>query len=89
MQHFVNNAENNEEEEREKMADICIEIIHNKYPFAKYALWLADKDIVKDLYGGTEEDIDMYEIPNTLPISDLDKDGKLYVFDKKPQKINK
>lgn len=74
-------------EYEDEVVDICMDIIRNKYPQAKYALWLADKDTVKSLYGGSDEDIDAYEIEYEMPISDLGYDGKLFVYSKEPKPI--
>ena len=69
----------------DRLVDTCLDIVHRKYPNAKYALWLADKDAVKDYYGGKDEDIDAYEIENDEPISDLGYEGKLFVYSKYPE----
>lgn len=79
----------NDKQKQEEIIKMCLNIIKREYPNAKYALWLADKDTVKELYGGEDNNIDTYEIKNTKPISDLDVDGKLYVYDELPKPINR
>lgn len=49
----------------------------------KYGLWLADKDIVKELYDGNDTNIDAYEVSD-MKISDLGKDGALYLYEEFP-----
>ena len=69
---------------KQKVVDSCMDVIQKKYPNANYALWLADKDVVKSYYGGSDDDIDSYEIEYKEPISDLGIDGKLFVYSKYP-----
>lgn len=57
----------------------------------KYALWLADKNVVmdKETYGPyleSENDIDAYEIGDVL-LSDIGHDGCLYGYENYPQPI--
>lgn len=87
LEDFVENSEIYQEENKEKIVDICLRIIKREYPEAKYCLWLADKDVVKDLYDGTDETIDSYEIEIGKPISNLGRDGQLYLYTKEPEKI--
>ncbi len=53
----------------------------------KYCLWLADKEVVKNLYGGTDETIDAYST-SLFILSDLGRDGKLFAYESLPQKLN-
>ena len=78
-----------DKQKQEEIIKICLNIIKREYPNAKYALWLTNKDVVKKLYGGQDNNIDTYEIKNTKPISDLGFDGGLYVYDEIPKPINK
>jgi len=89
LNHFVEEPETYSRKQKYDIVKLCQWIILRKYPKAKYALWLADKDAVKTYYGGTEEDIDEYETEYDIPISDLGNEGKLYLYSEIPEKINK
>ena len=89
LNHFVEEPERYSRKQKYDIIKLCQSIILRKYPKAKYALWLADREIVKSLYGGTEEDIDEYKIEYTTPISDLGSEGKLYLYSELPEPINK
>lgn len=89
LNHFVEESEKYSRKQKYDIVKLCQWIILRKYPKAKYALWLADKDAVKSYYGGTEEDIDEYETEYDIPISDLGKEGRLYLYSEMPEKINK
>lgn len=52
-----------------------------------YCLWLADKEAVIDLYGGTEETMDAYSTSDFI-LSDLGRDGILFAYESLPQPIN-
>lgn len=45
----------------------------------EYALWLADKQVVKEFYGGSELDTYAYEIGPVI-LSELGRDGTLYGY---------
>jgi hypothetical protein len=54
-------------------------------------IWLTDHENVVTLYGGTDNDIDEYLIPdeNFIVISDLGIDGSLFVFNVNKENIIK
>lgn len=52
----------------------------------KYVLWLADKDTVRDYYGGTDDDICGYPIGDVV-LSELGYDGTLYGYEEFPQAV--
>lgn len=54
----------------------------------KYALWLAEKDTVIDMYDGAENGIDVYETKDGVILSDLGYDGVLFGFEKLPEPID-
>lgn len=85
----TSNIEDLSDENRQKLVDVCIDIIKREFPNANYCLWLADKNVIIDYYGGIEETIDEYEIENLKPISDLGWEGKLYVYSELPEPIRK
>ena len=51
-----------------------------------YALWLADKETVKNIYHGEDEDIDSYQTGSVV-LSDIGYDGTLYGYEKAPEAI--
>ena len=53
----------------------------------RYALWLADKDAVEDMYEGDERDIYAYNVDDAVVLSDLGYDGTLYGFEEMPEPI--
>lgn len=53
----------------------------------RYALWLADKDAVEDIYEGDERDIYAYNVDDAVVLSDLEYDGTLYGFEEMPEPI--
>ena len=52
-----------------------------------YALWLADKDAVEDMYEGNERDIYAYNVDDAVVLSDLGYEGTLYGFEEMPEPI--
>lgn len=52
-----------------------------------YALWLADREAVEELYDGDELDVNAYDIDNAIVLSDLGYDGTLYGFEEMPEPI--
>lgn len=74
--------------ENEKL-DFCqkildeIHFITNKK--IEYALWLADLEIVKKYYKGSNSNIDMYKTTNII-LSNLGLDGILYGYEEMPIK---
>ena len=74
--------------ENEKI-DFCqkildeIHFITNKK--IEYALWLADLEIVKKYYKGSNSNIDMYKTTNII-LSNLGLDGILYGYEEMPIK---
>ena len=52
-----------------------------------YALWLADREAVEELYDGDELDVNAYDIDNAIVLSDLGYDGTLYGFEGMPEPI--
>lgn len=52
-----------------------------------YALWLADKDAVEDMYEGDERDIYAYNVDDAVVLSDLGYDGTLYGFEEMPEPV--
>lgn len=91
IEEILDNFEDSSEEDKQNLVDVCVDIIKQTYPNAKYCLWLASKDSIIKYYGGTEENIDTYEIQYDKPISDLgfNEDGCLYVYDDLPKPIRK
>lgn len=63
----------------------CIE--DNTGKKIRYALWLADKDAVEDMYEGNERDIYAYNVDDAVVLSDLGYDGTLYGFEEMPEPI--
>lgn len=53
----------------------------------KYALWLADKDTVIDMYADTEESILAYKTSDVI-LANLGRDGILFAYDNRPLPIN-
>ena len=55
----------------------------------RYVLWLADENVVRDCYCQEFDDytIDAYDISEAVVISDLGHDGKLYGFEREPEKM--
>ena len=49
-------------------------------------VWLAQKELLLDLYRADESDIDEYEVSDII-LSDLGPDGRLYAYDYDPQPI--
>lgn len=74
--------------ENEKL-DFCqkildeIHFVTNKK--IKYALWLADLEIVKKYYKGSNSNIDIYKTTNII-LSNLGLDGILYGYEEMPIK---
>ena len=54
----------------------------------KYALWLAEKETVIDMYDGVENGIDVYETKDGVILSDLGYDGVLFGFEKLPEPVD-
>jgi len=54
----------------------------------KYALWLAEKETVIDMYDGKENGIDVYETKDGVILSDLGYDGVLFGFEKLPEPVD-
>ena len=54
----------------------------------KYALWLATKEAVEELYDGDEQFIYEYDVTDALILSDLGYDGILYGFENMPESLN-
>ena len=50
----------------------------------KFVLWLAEKDAVRTLYQGTEENMSCYEASDVI-LSDLGLDGILFAYEQPPQ----
>ena len=53
----------------------------------KYALWLADYDIVMEIYSYDENTIEAYKTSDII-LSDLGRDGILFGYDEEPESIN-
>ena len=54
----------------------------------KYALWLATKEAVEELYDGDEQFIYEYDVTDAVILSDLGFDGVLYGFENMPEPLN-
>lgn len=89
--HLIYTIENGEAELSENdIEDLCENIIdeinkktnHN----LKYALWLADKNVVEDMYADDELNIDAYYISDII-LADLGYDGILFAYDEEPEPI--
>lgn len=52
-----------------------------------YGLWLATRNSVLSLYGGTPDTLNAYR-PSGVILSDLGPDGALYAFEKLPIPIH-
>ena len=53
----------------------------------RYAMWLAEKDAVIDLYEGDERDIYGYKTDNAVVLSNLGYDGVLFGYEEKPEPV--
>ena len=53
----------------------------------KYALWLADKSVVLDMYAYDSLNVDAYETSDII-LSNLGADGILFAYDYEPEPIN-
>ena len=64
-------------------------IIRSKYPNAEYCLWLclSPEDVRNSYLNGEDGDIEKYMIECPEPISDLGKDGLLFVYSKDPEEF--
>lgn len=84
----IENGEN--ELSEQDIENLCIDIIdeinkktnHN----LKYALWLADKNVVEDMYADDELNIDTYYVSDII-LADLGYDGMLFAYDNEPEPI--
>lgn len=81
-------------EDRRKAVNACLRSIRKEYPQARYALWLCDspEDVISSYSNDGDEpigrkDIDAYRKGHTKPISDLDDEGKLWVYDEMPKAL--
>ena len=87
----INAIEDGDELSEDDIIDLCENIVneinkktkHN----LKFALWLADKDVVKDMYAYDELNIDAYYTSDII-LSDLGYDGILFAYDIEPEPIN-
>lgn len=88
VQKLIDNIDGVDEEDCEGILEEilnCIEDSTGKK--IRYALWLADKDAVEDMYEGNERDIYAYNVDNAVVLSDLGYDGTLYGFEEMPEPI--
>lgn len=84
---YIENDELSENDIRELCKDIVDEINKNTKHNLKYALWLANKGAVIDMYAYDELNIDAYYTSDII-LSDLGYDGILFAYDKEPKPIN-
>ncbi len=76
---------------KQNVQNLCTKIVdeinkktkHN----LKFALWLADRDVVADMYADDELNIDAYYTSDVI-LSDLGYDGKLFAYDEEPEPID-
>lgn len=82
--------ESGDELSEDDIENLCEELVdkinkktnHN----LKYALWLADKNVVEDMYAYDTLNIDAYNTSDVI-LSDLGYDGILFAYDEEPQPI--
>ena len=91
IQEYINNIDEIEEDDdvvEYMLKEIisCIEEDTGKK--IRYALWLADKEAVKELYDGDELDVYAYNVDDALVLSDLGYDGTLYGFETMPEPLD-
>ena len=67
--------------------DIVSEINKKTNHDLKYALWLADKSVVEDMYTDDPLNIDAYYTSDVI-LSDLGNDGILFAYGDYPEPIN-
>ena len=76
---------------KQNVQNLCTKIVdeinkktkHN----LKFALWLADRDVVADMYADDELNIDAYYTSDVI-LSDLGYDGQLFAYDEEPEPID-
>lgn len=76
----------------DEMQELCTNIRDSLSRFygkeLRYCLWLADKDVVKELYdGNSAESVDAYKVSDYI-LSDLGRDGTLYAYEDFPEPVN-
>lgn len=68
--------------------DLVKEISHIFHMPIRYALWLASKEAVEELYDGNEDNISGYYVSDII-LTDLGYDGRLYGYTEKPMPLVK
>lgn len=79
-----------ENDQKEFCTSIISDINNASNRSYKYALWLCERNAVKQLYLNddyTEQNIDAYAVSDMI-ISDLGFDGRLYVYEDMPERLN-
>lgn len=88
VQEIIDNIDDVDEYGCERILEEVLNCIENSTgKKIRYALWLADKDAVEDIYEGDERDIYAYNVDDAVVLSDLEYDGTLYGFEEMPEPI--
>ena len=88
VREIIDNIDDVDEDGCERILEEVLNCIENSTgKKIRYALWLADKDAVEDIYEGDERDIYAYNVDDAVVLSDLEYDGTLYGFEEMPEPI--
>lgn len=88
VEKLIDDVEAFSEEEVYKICKLIIKEINTQTDHdLKYALWLADKSVVLDMYAYDSLNIDAYETSDVI-LSNLGADGILFAYDYEPEPIN-
>ena len=88
VEKLVDDVEAFDEEEVYKICKLMIKEINKQTDHdLKYALWLADKSVVLDMYAYDSLNVDAYETSDII-LSNLGADGVLFAYDYEPEPIN-
>ena len=88
VEKLVDDVEAFSEEEVYKICKLIIKEINIQTDHdLKYALWLADKSVVLDMYAYDSLNVDAYETSDII-LSNLGADGILFAYDYEPEPIN-
>ena len=73
--------------EKEEAAQMLVDAVQKDTQKKIFSvIWLAQKELLLDLYRADESDIDEYEVSDVI-LSDLGPDGRLYAYDYDPQPV--
>ena len=91
VDNLIDTIDNGNEISEDDIREICENIIDEINKKTKHnlqvALWLADKEVVRDMYADDELNIDAYYTSDII-LSDLGYDGILFAYDTEPEPIN-